>query len=169
MASSAAAKRPGREGRSELADERRSHLRLSWRSSGSVRGGTQSSTPRGGVKFLCQREIFFRETTLIVGGERQSDLVPANVDVRMVPGLLGELRDGVDKLDGGDEVLELVSARDHCTLPVPFGQGLQRDFDLGRSHSGHGPRLSPEESRVTWKTAISKSGRDKSSSTRWRR
>src|SRR5436309_1825694 len=110
--------------------------------------------PGGGVKFFRQREILVRETALVVGGKRQGDLVPANVDARMVPGLLGELRDRVDKPDGGDEILELVSAGDDCALPTPIGQGLQGHLDLGRGQSGHDPRVSPEENLVTRKTTL---------------
>jgi len=70
-----------------------------------------------------EREVFFSQTTGVVGGEGEGDLVPAHVNIGMVLGLFGQTGDGVDKFHGGGEVFELVGAGDDLILAPPPGQG----------------------------------------------
>src|SRR5882672_2973076 len=84
------------------------------------------------IKSLRQRKILPRQPTFVVRGEGERHLVPADVDVGMMPDLLGEAGHGVDEPDGCREILELVSARDALRLPPPLRDGWQRVLDLFR-------------------------------------
>ena len=70
-----------------------------------------------------EREVFFSQTTGVVGGEGEGDLVPAHVNIGMVLGLFGQTGDGVDKFHGGGEIFELEGARDDLVLAPPSRQG----------------------------------------------
>ena len=65
-----------------------------------------------------------------MGGQSERDLVPANIDVRMVPGGFRHAGDFVDELYRDDEILELVGARDGGGLFLPVRDCGQGRLDL---------------------------------------
>src|ERR1041385_2949698 len=84
------------------------------------------------VELLRQLEIFFGQATRVVRGQRERGFVPADVDVRMMPRLLGDGRDLPDEADGSGKILELVRARDRRVFLPPILHGRERGFDLCR-------------------------------------
>ncbi len=82
------------------------------------------------VELPRQRKISVGQAAGIVGGQRQRDFVPADINVRMMPRLFGEFRYGRDELDRRREILELKSVRDGGATLFPIGHSRQRDFDL---------------------------------------
>jgi len=85
------------------------------------------------VQSRRQREIRRREAALAVRGQPQGDLVPANIDVGMVVGLLGDLGHTVHEFDGLDEISEGEGADDFRAFEPPIRQALESggDFRLG--------------------------------------
>ena len=81
---------------------------------------------RGGIEFRRQCEIFFGQTAFIVRGQAEGDFVPADVDVRVVPGFLGSFGDGVHEADGGGKILELKCPADDLTAAPPVGNVSHR-------------------------------------------
>ena len=82
------------------------------------------------VGFHCEIEIFFREAAFIMGGESEGDFVPADVDVGVVRGTLGQAGNGVYKFDGGCKIPKLKSPIDGGALFGPFGQKAKGGFGL---------------------------------------
>ena len=62
------------------------------------------------VELFSQRKVLIRQSAGIVRRERKRHLVPADVNVGMMPRLPGESGDGVHKFDGGGKILELKRA-----------------------------------------------------------
>src|ERR1041385_3303939 len=105
------------------------------------------------IKFLRQIKIFRRQTARVMRGQREGDFVPADIDVGMVPGLLGGARGGIDEPDGGREILEFKSAREGGAAFLPLFHTRQRGFDLCGSQFCHGRFLTDATRRVTSKSA----------------
>jgi hypothetical protein len=62
--------------------------------------------------------------------ERQRHLVPADVNVGMMPCLLGECGHGVHKFHRAGKILELKRPRNHVVLPLPLRHGGECGRDL---------------------------------------
>lgn len=82
------------------------------------------------VDFSGQREIFISQPAGVVRGEREFDLVPTNVDVRMVTGLFGELGNGIHEFDCRRKVFELERSGDGFTRALPTRSHGEGRFDL---------------------------------------
>src|SRR6266567_3670799 len=102
--------------------------------------GLRSSAPsssRQPVKYRGQLKILFGQSPLIMGGEGEGYFVPADINVRVMPGFFRRSRHGVDKLDRGREILELECATDGAPLLAPLGRGSQSSLDLGWTQFRH--------------------------------
>ena len=104
------------------------------------------------VKLPRQLKILFRQSARVMRRERERDLVPADINVGMMPRLLCELGDGVDEFHRSDEVLELKRARDGRTGFLPIRQSLEAGLDPGRIEFCHGALMTQRERRVTQET-----------------
>ena len=83
------------------------------------------------VKLLCQLGILDRQTAFGMRRERDSHLIPANINVRMVPRLLGKFRHSADELDGGSEILELKHTLNRRAFDnLPCWHSGERGFDF---------------------------------------
>src|SRR5882672_2416335 len=78
---------------------------------GGVRGGSVENASREPVELRRELEILFRQAARIVRREGEGDLVPANINVGMMPRLFCKLRNGIDELYRHREILELKGAR----------------------------------------------------------
>ena len=65
-----------------------------------------------------------------MGGQRERHLVPADVNIRMMPRLLGGLGNRVDKFYRGGEILELVRPRNRQAPLFPIRHEGERGFDF---------------------------------------
>ena len=92
--------------------------------------------------------------SLVVRGERERDFVPADVEVRVVPGFFREARDGVHKLDGCREILELVRSGDGLGFPPPIRHAGQGGFDLLCGQFRHDRSVNGRPAMVTAKVAM---------------
>jgi hypothetical protein len=102
---------------------------------GMVLPACSSSQP---VTLRGQIKILLGEPTRVVGGKKKRHLVPADIDVGVMLGLLRELRDRIDELDGEREVLELVGPQDCAPFLRPLRQIGERGFDLWCGEFCHG-------------------------------
>ena len=89
------------------------------------------------VELFGQFKILFRQSALIVRRECECNLVPTNIDVRVVPRLLSQFCHSVHEFDGGRKILELIHAGDGFALFLPRRHGTERGFDLSRSEFWH--------------------------------
>ena len=111
-------------------------LRISRRHHGNIKSSviTQDFVHGADYGALAEAANTFRgllgEGAKVMRGEGERHLVPADVDVGMVPGFLGKPGHGVDEPDGRREVLELVGTRDDLRLPSPQRHGWERGLDL---------------------------------------
>jgi len=96
-----------------------------------------AETSRERIKLLGESEILVRETVRVVGRQGERNFVPPNINVRMMPRLFGQLRDGINELDRQRKVLELKSARDGRAFLFPTWHGRQRSLDLGSVEFWH--------------------------------
>lgn len=96
-----------------------------------------------GVDLLRQVEVEPGESALAVGGKAEEDLVPADVDVRVVIGLFGQDGHGVDELQGGGKVGECELAGDFAagSLPGVEAGGFFGNFFCSEA-GGHGRKNS---------------------------
>src|SRR5206468_277700 len=83
------------------------------------------SRSRQRVESRRQCKVFIRQPALVVRGERQCHIVPADVDVGVVPGLFRGAGDGVDELHRDDKIFELVGAADDAARPAPAGNAFE--------------------------------------------
>ena len=77
-----------------------------------------------------QIEVLGGEAAGIVGDERKPDPVVADIDVRMVAGLFGQLADPVDKAQRGAKILELKGSYQLAGFDLPVRQGAQASVGL---------------------------------------
>ena len=98
---------------------------------GGVRGGSVENPSRQPVELRRELEILFRQAARIVRREGEGDLVPANINVGMMPRLFCKLRNGIDELYRHREILELKGARDGRAFLFPIRHALERSFGLG--------------------------------------
>src|SRR3954469_19307759 len=95
-----------------------------------------ASTPRWrsviheGVDLLGKVEVHLGQAAFGLGAEDHAHLVVADVDVRMMVGLLGELRHAVHEVDSLREVFELERAFDVLAFNFPSGEVFERFLDL---------------------------------------
>jgi hypothetical protein len=82
-------------------------------------------------------QILFRQTAGVVRCERERHLVPVDVNVWMMPRLLGESGDGTDKFYRGGEIIELIRPRNRRAFLFPIRHGGERGFDLGSAEFFH--------------------------------
>src|SRR6185503_4834658 len=66
-----------------------------------------TSSPSDAIEHSGELEIFFGQAPGVVGGQRQDHLVPADINVRMMPLLFRAPADGVDEAEGSGEIFEL--------------------------------------------------------------
>jgi hypothetical protein len=78
-----------------------------------------------------QLEVALGQPALSVAGQRQGDLVPADVDVEVVAGRLGRCGDLVDEGHRLDEVGAREGLDELVAAPLPTGQVLQALGDRG--------------------------------------
>jgi len=83
-------------------------------------------------------EVFWGEAAGVVGDEGEADLVVADVNVRMVAGVFGDVANLVDEGEGGPEVLEEEGADEFAGLNLPVGDGDEAGLGLGFGKRGHG-------------------------------
>jgi len=78
-------------------------------------------------------EIFLRDSDGIVGHEGEPDLVIADVDIRVVTCVFGNLADLVDECQRGSKVLEQECSNElaRFNLPVWYGNEAGPDFVIG--------------------------------------
>src|SRR6478736_1334425 len=89
------------------------------------------------VEFPGEGEVLFRQAAGIVRGENERHLVPADINVGMMPGFLRELGDGGDELDGRRKIFEDERPRDGFAALAPIGNSRERGLDLGGIQFGH--------------------------------
>src|SRR5215217_2420799 len=89
-------------------------------------------------------EVALGQATLVVAGQGQGDLVPADVDVGVVAGRLGRAGDLVDEGHRLGEVGACEGLDDLVAAPLPAGQVLQAFGDGGVVQPWHGLLLPGE-------------------------
>src|SRR3712207_3804404 len=77
------------------------------------------------VDAASELEVGLGEATLRVVGDRDRDLVPRELEVRVMTHLLGRLHQSPDELHGADEVAVLEGLRDRVTVARPPVQLLE--------------------------------------------
>src|SRR5208283_4619902 len=82
------------------------------------------------VELSRQRKILFRQTAGVVRCERERHLVPADVNDRMMPRLLGESGNGMDEFHRGGEIMERIRPRNRRAFLFPIRHGGERGFDF---------------------------------------
>jgi hypothetical protein len=75
-------------------------------------------------------EVFFRQSSCAMRGKRERHLVPPDIDIGMVIGLLGEESDGIDKPHCPDEIFVLKHFGDFESLSSPPVKTVQPRLDL---------------------------------------
>ena len=105
------------------------------------------------VKLCRERKIFFGQPALIVRRERERDLVPADINVGMMPCLFGEHGNPVDELDGGGKIFERERARNDGGSFLPQGNFDERPFDLRCVELRHGGRVRLLVPSCKWRVA----------------
>ncbi len=88
-------------------------------------------------------DILASQTALVVGCQRQTKGPVANIDVRMMIGRLGHLRDAVHDRDGCGEARELHGPYDLVPVTLPARKLRQRAIDLVIGESRHWYRSLP--------------------------
>lgn len=83
-------------------------------------------------------EVRIREAPGLMGGEREEDLVPADVDVGMMSGTLGATGDGIDETHGLAEVGELKGADDGFSASFPLRKASEARTKRGGGEPFHG-------------------------------
>src|SRR4051794_1088428 len=85
----------------------------------------------GGVDLPGQLEVVLREPALGVGGDRDRDLVPRDLEVRVVVHLLGDWGQPVDEVHRALEVVELEHLPDLVALARPTVEVRELPVDIG--------------------------------------
>jgi hypothetical protein len=82
------------------------------------------------VNLLRKVEVHVRQSTLAVRAQHDTHFVVADVDIRVVLGILGEFRDSIHEIDRLLEILEFERALDVLSFHFPRGKVLDRFLDL---------------------------------------
>jgi hypothetical protein len=91
------------------------------------------------IDFLGKVEIHIRQSALAVRAQNNTHFVVADIDVRMMFGILGEFRDAIHEVDRLFEIFELESSFDVLPFHFPRREVLERFLDLFViEKSGHG-------------------------------
>jgi len=86
----------------------------------------------------CYCEVFGSQAACVMRNEGQTNLVVANVNIRVMDGFLGQISYLVDKCNGGSKGLELEGSHQFAAFDFPTGAGTQVGSDLSVGKYGHG-------------------------------
>lgn len=114
-----------------------------WRARGSlsqINGRTRDSVKPGDLRQCVdapgELEIRGGEAAFAVGTQVQRHFVPADIDIRMVVCLFGDLGDAVHEIDCLDKVAEREGPHDFAIVDSPIRRAAEGSFDFGLRKQG---------------------------------